>query len=168
MSILRDWFGNKPDPLLGRAENLVQAAQDYAVGMFPPLLERFPILRQVDTGHWDFVLTVAGVFMAATRLNNMRLESAREEQLMEVVAARLNEWKPDGIRGFEDCKGLFENEFDRLNAVGHDPQFVASDAVGKWIVWNILGRPPETDEECMLVRSTGTLATHTFFGWWDK
>lgn len=106
--------------------------------------------------------------MAATRLNNLRLGDAREEKLMEIVAQRLCEWKPDGIRGFEDCKGLFEKEFDRLNAAGHDPRFLASDAVGKWIVWNVLGRPPETDEECMLVRSAGALATHAFFGWWDK
>jgi len=82
--------------------------------------------------------------MAATRLNNLRLGDTREDNLMEVVAKRLNEWKPDGIRGFEDCKGLFEREFDRLERAGHDPQFVAADAVGQWIVWNVLGRPPQT------------------------
>ena len=168
MSFLRSLFGEKPDPLLDRAATLVQAAQVNAVGTFTPLLDRFPILRQVETEHWDFILTVAGVFMAATRLNNLRLGDAREEKLMELVAQHLNEWKPDGIRGFEDCKGLFEKEFDRLNAADHDPRFVASDAVGKWIVWNVLGRPPETDEECNLVRSAGALATHAFFDWWDK
>jgi hypothetical protein len=168
VTFLRTVFGQKPDPLLDRAANLVQAAQVNAVVMFTPLLDRFPILREVDTEHWDFILAVAGVFMAATRLNNLRLEDAREEKLMAVVAERLSEWKPDGIRAFEDCKGLFEKEFDRLNAAGHDPRFVASDAVGKWIVWNVLGRPPATDEECMLVRSAGALVTHAFFDWWDK
>ena len=168
MSFLRGLFGEKLDPLLDRAADLVQAAQMNAVGMFTPLLERFPILRQADTEHWDFIVTVAGVFMAATRLNNLRLGDRREEKLMEVVAERLNQWKAGGIRGFEDCKGLFEREFDRLDAAGHDPRFVASDAVGKWIVWNLLGRPPQTDEECMLVRATGTMVTHAFFDWWDK
>lgn len=168
MSLLRGLFGDKPDTLLDRAATLVQAAQVNAVGMFTPLLDDFPILRQVETEHWDFVLTVAGVFMAATRLNNLRLGDAREEKLMEVVAEHLDEWKPDGMRGFEDCKGLFEKECDRLNAAGHEPRFVASDAVGKWIVWNVLGRPPETEEERTLVRSTGALATHAFFDWWDN
>ena len=168
VSFLRGLFGEKQDPLLDRAADLVQAAQINAVGKFTPLLERFPILRQADTEHWDFILTVAGVFMAASRLNNLRLGETREEKLMEVVAERLNRWNPDGIRGFEDCKGLFEREFDRLVAAGHDTQFVTSDAVGKWIVWNVLGRPPQTDEECMLVRRTGTMATHAFFDWWDK
>ena len=168
VSFLRGLFGERQDPLLERAGDLVQAAQINAVGMFTPLLERFPILRQVDTERWDFILTVASVFMAASRLNNLRLGDTREEKLMEVVAERLNQWKPDAIRGFEDCKGLFEREVDRLAAAGHEPRFVASDAVGKWIVWNVLGRPPQTDEECMLVRATAAMATHAFFDWWDK
>ncbi|HEU0021003.1 MAG TPA: hypothetical protein VFR55_04925 [Dehalococcoidia bacterium] len=87
---------------------------------------------------------------------------------MEVVAKHLNDWNRDGIRGFEDCKGLFDFEFDRLNAAGHDPSFVVSDAVGIWIVWKILGHPPETEEESELVRATGILATVQFFDWWDK
>ncbi len=170
MSFLRRLFHqtNQPDSLLERAENLVQAAQINAVGMFTPLSEHFPILRQVDIEHFDFILTVASVFMAATRLNNLRLGDVREERLMEIVTEQLDQWKPDGIRAFEDCKKLFEIEFDRLTKAGHEPRFVASDAVGKWIVWNVLGRPPSTDEECMLVRTAGGMVTHAFFDWWNK
>lgn len=159
---------NQPKPLLEGAENLVQFAHLNAVGMFTPLLDRFPILLQVDDEHSFFILTVANVFMAATRLNNLHLDKDREERLMEVVAKRLNEWNPEGLRFFEDCKGLFESEFDRLTKAGHEPRFVASDAVGKWIVWNLFERPPQTDEECMLVRATGAMVTHAFFDWWDK
>ena len=154
--------------LLERAGNLVQAAQINAVGSFTTLLDRFPVLQDADVEHWDFILTVASVFMAATRLNNLGLEDVYEERLMEVVAERLDQWNPDAIRAFEDCKGLFEDEFDRLTEAGHEAQFVASDAVGKWIAWNVLGRSPQTNEECMLVRATGTMATHAFFDWWDK
>jgi hypothetical protein len=160
-------FGEKQDPLQEKAATLVQAARASAVGMFVPLLDRFPALREADPDHWDFVLTIAGTFMAATRLNNLGIGDAREEKLMEIVAVQLSEWKPDGIRGFEDCKGFFESEFDRLSAAGHPVRFVASDAVGKWIVWNVLGRPPETEEECTLVRTTGTMVTHSVFDWWE-
>lgn len=166
MRFLGRLLGGRDDPLLEQARGLVQAAHINAVGMFTPLLDRFPSLREVDTEQWDFVLTVAGVFMAASRLNNLKLGDAREERLMEVVAGDLNRWKADGIRGFEDCKGLFEREFDRLTAAGHESQFIAADAVGIWIVWNILGRAPETDQECELVRTTGTLVTYAFFTWW--
>ena len=64
MSFFRRLLGERQDPLLERAGTLVQAAHINAVGMFTPLLERFPSLQRVDTEQWDFVLTVAGVFMA--------------------------------------------------------------------------------------------------------
>lgn len=158
---------NQVDPLLEQAENLLLAAQINAKSMFTPLLDRFPILRQVDVEHWDFILTVAGVFMAATRMNNQHLEDVRADRLNEVFCERMDQWKPDGIRGLEDCKQLYESEFDRLTKAGHESRFVASDAVGLWIVWNILGCKPQTEEERRLVRATGSMVTHAFFNWWD-
>jgi hypothetical protein len=135
--------------------------------MFTPLLDKFSDLRQVDVEDWDFFLTVAGVFMAATRLHNLQLGNDREERLMEIVADRLDKWNQYGIRAFEDCKEFFENEYNRLCTAGHEQRFVASDAVGMWIVWNVLKRPPQTDEECMLARATGIMIVHAFFDWWN-
>jgi len=155
------------DPLLESAEKLVPAANISAIGMFTPLLDKFPLLRPIDIKHWDSIVTVAAVFMASSRLNNLRLEEGREERLMEVVAERLDQWQADGTHVFEDCKKLYESEYDRLAAAGHEQQFLASDAVGKWIVWNVLGRAPNTNDECMLVRAVGAMVTHAFFDWWD-
>lgn len=166
MGILGGLFKPKQDPLHKQAESLVPAAAINATSMFVPLLDKFPFLREADVEHWDFIVTVAGVFMGASRLSNMRISDAREEGLMETVAESLVNWNPDGIRGFKDCKGLYETEYDRLAAAGHEPRFLASDAVGKWIVWNVLGRAPQSDDECMLIRATGTMVTHAFFDWW--
>lgn len=168
LSFLRGFFGSEQDPLLERAKILVHAAHANASSMFTPLLDQFSILGNADAKHWDFILTVAGVFMASTRLHNLRLGETREERLMEIVAECLDQWNPDGIRAFEDCKGLFESEFDRLTEAGHERRFLASDAVGKWIVWNVLGRLPQTEKECSLVRASGAMVTHEFFHWWDK
>jgi hypothetical protein len=161
-------FGQKQDSLREKAMTLVQTAHINAVGMFAPLLDRFPVLQETNAEHWDFVLTIAGVFIAASRLNSLRISNVREEKLMEIIAKDLVERYPDGTQGFEDCKGLFESEFDRLTTAGHESRFVASDAVGKWIVWNVLKRAPQTKEECMLVRATGGIVTHNFFDWWES
>ena len=166
MGILGGVFKPKQDPLQKQAECLVPAASINATSMLVPMLDRFPFLREADVEHWDFTMTVAGVFMGASMLSSMRISDAREEGLMETVAEYLVNWNPDGIRGFEDCKRLYETEYDRLAATGHDPRFLASDAIGKWIVWNVLGRAPQSDDECMLVRTTGTMVTHAFFDWW--
>jgi hypothetical protein len=166
MGILSGLFKPKQDPLQRQAETLVPAAAINATGMFVPLLDKFPFLRKADVEHWDFIVTVAGVFIAASRLSNMRVGEAREQKLMEAVAEYLTKWNQDGIRAFEDCKSLYETEYDRLAAAGHEARFLASDAVGKWIVWNVLGRAPQSEDECMLVRTTGALVTHAFFDWW--
>ena len=155
------------DPLQERATLLFRAARVNAVAMLGPLQERFPILYEIDRKHWDFILTIAQVFEAASRLANLRVGDAREEKLMQIVTSDLSEWDPDGVRGFDDCKSFSDSEFDRLTAAGHEPSFVASDGVGKWIIWNVLGRAPQTTEEAMLVRATGAMVTHAFFDWWD-
>jgi hypothetical protein len=168
MGILGGLFKPKQDPLQKQAETLVPGAGINATSMFVPLLDKFPVLREADVEHWDFIVTVAGVFLGASRLSNMRVSDAREEKLMEIVAESLLNWNSGGIRAFEDCKGFYESEYDRLSAAGHEPRFLASDAVGKWIVWNVLGRAPESQDEYMLVRATGTMVTHAFFDWWKE
>lgn len=156
----------RQDPMQKAAEALVAASRGNAASMFVPVLDRFPILQGTDLQHWDFILTVAGVFMAASRLNNLAVGDAREEKLMEIVAESLEKWDPDGIRVFEDCKRYYEQQYGLLAAAGHDPEFLASDSVGRWIVWNVLGRVPHSKDEVMLVRATGAMVTHGFFDWW--
>lgn len=166
MGILDGLFKPKQNPLQKQADTLVSAAVINATSVFVPLLDRFPFLEKTDVEHWDFIVTVAGVFMGASRLNNLHVGDAQEEMLMETVAEHLVEEYPDGIRAFEDCKGLYETEYDRLATAEHDSTFLASDAVGKWIVWNVLGRAPESRDECMLIRTIGGMVTHAFFDWW--
>jgi hypothetical protein len=162
-------FGSKEDILAKQAEKLVRSANIFAVSFFVPTLDHFPILSEVGTKHWDFIVSVAGVFIATSRLNDLRLDSKREEIVLDIVAKELNEWDPDGIRAFEDCKHLFEMEYDRL-AVSLEYQqnnrFLAADALGIWIVWNLFKRQPQRDEEVKLVRVIGTSVINAFFSWW--
>jgi hypothetical protein len=160
-------FSRKGDPLREQAEMLVDAAQVNATASFVPLLDKFPVLKNVDVEHWDFILTVAGVFVAATRLRNMNFGDAREDKLMAIVSERMVAWNPThGISGFEHCKSFFERTFDGLTRAGHEARFVASDSIGAWIVWDVLNRAPETDEERQLVRAVGAIVTHEFYNWW--
>ncbi|OGC09416.1 hypothetical protein A3J90_02630 [candidate division WOR-1 bacterium RIFOXYC2_FULL_37_10] len=156
--------------LIKQAETLVSGANIFAVSSFVPTLDRFPILSEIDLKHWDFIVSVAGVFIAASLLNNLQLKSDQEDLLMEIVAKKLNDWDPDGIRAFEDCKSLFETEYDRLKASSEyqkDNRFLSSDALGIWIVWNLFGRQPQSDEEVNFVRTIGSTVTHAFFDWWQ-
>ena len=57
--------------------------------------------------------------------------------------------------------------YDLLNA-GYEPQLVASDTIGGWVVWAILGHPAKTEQEFTLVRRVGTMIVQSFFNWWEK
>jgi hypothetical protein len=81
MKSFRELFG-QGDPLLRQADTLVQAAETYAIGTFKPLLKKFSFLREVNKNHWDFILTIAGVFIAVTRLGNLGLGENRQRKLI--------------------------------------------------------------------------------------
>jgi len=166
---LKSFFGKaKTDPLRERAERLVPSANIHATSLFVPMLDEFPLLRSVKPDQWDFVVTIASVFIAATRLRNLKKEDTLEEKLMDIVARGLADWdQKNGIRGFEDCKAMYEGSFDVLTNAHADPRFIASDALGWWIVWNLLGRAPKGEEELRLVRTLGGTTVHTFFSWWE-
>jgi hypothetical protein len=124
----------KNDPLRGKAARLVSSAKVNAVTMFLPMLDQHPLLKKANPEQWDFLLTVAGVFIAATRLQNLHLRDDRQRELMEVVADGLTDLSPEnGIRGFEDCKAMFERTFDALTKIQREPRFIASDSIGQGV-----------------------------------
>ena len=155
------------DPLLKQANYLVEVAQINSIALFQSARKDFLFLQDVNVKHWESILTIAGVFMAANRLKHLRLNEQREQILMKRIVERLAQWEPGyAIRGFEDCKSFFERAFDSLS--GHNLRFVASDAVGSWIVLNILGRPANSEEEWKLVRTVGASVIKTFSNWWAE
>ena len=155
------------DPLLKQADTLVHVAEINANSAFTPLLKKFSFLREVDAKHWDFILTIAGVFVAVDQLVNLGLSENRQRKLMGKVGAKLIQRHPsNGRHGFEDCAAFYERSLNAFASEGDDPQFVASDPVGFWVVWNVLGRPPESEEERRLVRTIGGMIHYTFLNWW--
>jgi hypothetical protein len=158
------------DPLVERAETLVRAAKRNATTAFVPMPERFPALKRASFQQWVFLVTIAGVFIAATRLVNLRLEKSREQALLQKVTEGLTQWDAaNAIRGYEDCHSFFDRTADGLEKSGHDQRFVASDAIGAWIVWNLFGGPPgDSEENRGLIRAIGASVTHSFFRWWEN
>lgn len=152
-----------------QAKTLVKASSLIAVSSYTKTLSHFPILSKVDSEQWDFFVTIAGVFIGASRLSNLQLDGVCEDSLMNIVAIELCDLSSDGIRAFEDCKTLFEEKYDQLAAspvYQTNKQFLSADALGFWIVWNLFGHQPQDNEEIKLIRFIGTLITHSFFDWW--
>ena len=169
MKSFRELLGLGDDPLLKQADTLVQVAETNAISAFTPLLKKFSFLREVDEERWAFILTIASVFIAVNQLANLGLGENRQRKLMGRVGAKLIQWDPsNGRRGFEDCASFYERTLNAFAREGDDPRFVASDPLGFWVVWNVLGRPPESEEERRLVRTVGGMIHYTFLNWWKE
>ena len=163
------WLHKKPDPLLERAENLINAANILGIGSYTDFSADLPIVNKIDTEHWDWVFTIAGVFVADSRLNTDDLEGSRKQQIHDLIMQKLASWKPDGLGGLHDCKIFFERTYDslaKINEYKSDPQFLSSDCLGAWMAWNLLGHAPESDDERKLSRMAGAFVTRSFRDWW--
>jgi len=134
--------------------------------MFPKFVDEFAFIPNDERGqrYWDFVVTIAGVFIALIRLRTLYLNEKRRLKLEKKVAACLVRLYPEIARP----ASFFDKAYyDLLNA-GYEPQLVASDTIGGWVVWAILGHPAKTEQEFTLVRRVGTMIVQSFFNWWEK
>jgi hypothetical protein len=82
MKFLRGLLSRKDDQLRRKAERLVSSARVNATSLFAPTIDQHALLRNVKTEQWDFVVTIAGVFIA----NNPPLE--------------FENWGPTGTRAY--------------------------------------------------------------------
>ena len=142
----------KRDPLESDADLLVGAVNTFAISIFPKFIDEFAFIPHDERGlrYWDFVVTIA-----------LKLEKK--------VAACLVRLYPAIARpAFEKCKSFFDKTYYDLSNAGYEPQLVASDTIGGWVVWAILGHPAETEQEFTLARRVGITIVHSFFNWWEK
>jgi hypothetical protein len=166
-------YSPETDPLLPRAKALVTTAREVGVGSYEPMVSQFPSLaadfaKKHAAGHWEFIIATAGIYIAAARLQNLQVGAQRELALMGEVSVGLAEWDPVNARAcFENCKDGFAKNFEALTAQGVEPRFLAAGSIGLWVAWNILDRPPQTEEEGDFVSRIGGAITHGFFGWWN-
>ena len=152
--------------LVKDGERLTSIAGIFAVTSFVPHLNHYPFLRHADPTRWDFIVSAACVFLAVTGLNELGLDDETESRVIDVVSAQVAEWNPNGLRAVEACKTMFERESARLASTGYPQQFLATDALGIWIFWNLFDRAPISQSEVEFVRTIGTGVVHEFFTYW--
>jgi hypothetical protein len=157
-----------------KAKDLVRAAECLAISSLVPICDAIPSIRKVDTEKWDFFVSVASVFIAASRLRTLPGDGD-EKSVMESVSNLLADWSDSGCAAFQDCQEFYAYEHACLLDHGHPQEFISSDAVGKWIVMNVFDGSAKGGlfarrrrrERAKIVRAIGTLVVGTFAGWWE-
>lgn len=170
MSFFNRLRGQKTSPLVERAHSLVGVADVNAVSSFVQTLDHFPCLRSVDPKRWDKVLTVAGIFVAVSRLNQEPDTAPERSSLLDIVTKETVRWDSRAVEAVDNCRNFVDRTYDALSQdpdYAADPKFLFSDALGGWIVWNLLDHAPSNEEERRMARVLGSTVVHEFYSWWQ-
>ncbi|OGP95205.1 MAG: hypothetical protein A2157_06590 [Deltaproteobacteria bacterium RBG_16_47_11] len=168
MSIIKKLFGSSRTDFTKEACNLLPSAKIFATTSYSTVAKEFQGICAVDLARWDFVLTIGGVFVAISQLNHEDLAESTKNSLLDIIIDAVVTWQPDAPEAVEDCRRFVDRTYEGLATLPEsktNAQFLFSDALGSWIVWNLFRRAPSTPEERQLIRVLGGMLIHSFMYW---
>lgn len=168
MSIFERFHTKTNSASADKGRLLPSAAQTHAVSCFVSFLNEFPSLRKVETKRWDATLTTAAIFVAVSRLNQETMSEQAHDELLGIVTQEAVRLDPQAVDAVEDCRTFVDRTYDGLASDPSyaDRKFLLSDSLGGWIVWNLVGHAPATEDERRMVRTLGAHVVHAFYSWW--
>lgn len=133
------------------------------------LKKRFPAITNVDLGQWDFFVSVACVWAAIAQLNNEDIPANKKEEVRKTVVRSLMERYSDGPMALEDCTGLIKKEGSRdaiVDPISGNEVTGTEQALGLWIVCNLLQRMELNNEEWRIALVLGHLCFKFYESFW--
>ncbi len=154
-----------------RAKMLLPSTKIAGIAFYTSLLEKFPAFNSVSVKDWDFFFPIASVFIATIGMEKIKISRKLKSELSIIYGDTLNEWSSDWNRAFKDCGEFFWRTAEGLQSSTdpvyiQSPKYRISDSIGSWLVWNLLGHSPKTEDERKLVRVIGTIVSEEFIDWW--
>ncbi len=155
--------------LIENSEKLPSVAKVLAVNSYTQFLDKYPVIEKVKPEHWDFVLTIAGIFVGVSQLNHEDIPEHEKDTIHDTVTSAGIEIYPDSTKACEDCRNFVDRTYDGLvkeKEYKDNPKFLFSDSLGSWVVWNLFGHAPSNKDERNLIRILGGFLVHSFISWW--
>ena len=153
--------------LVENGKKLPSSAKILAVSSYTQFLDKYAVIRKVEPKHWDFIFSVAGVFVAVSQLKHTSITDSNRNALLDEITNAATEVYPNFVEACEDCRAFVDRTYDGIKkSYKGDEQFLFSDLLGGWVVWNLFGHAPSDEDERNLVRPLGAFIVHSFFSWW--
>lgn len=145
--------------------SFIAQAELAAVGSYSAFVAQFPSLSEVSVDDWDFYLVVGASFGATLKTQDLNIDEVQRDKLRRSILSALIEWKSDGERAFLDCETLFHKTHQKLT--NNNSQYPTTDALGYWIVFNLLKRPPQEQNERDFMRTVGGWSIGVLGSFWE-
>jgi hypothetical protein len=132
-------------------------------------LADFPSIGTVKSNRWDFIVTVAGIFVAISQLNHEPLDEGVKDDIRKATSYAAIKWNSKAVEAIEDCTQVVDRTYNGLQSskeYSGETQLLFSDSLGFWVVGNLLDHMPESEAERQLVRVLGGALVLSFVNWW--
>lgn len=157
------------DKHIENGKRLPSVAKILAVSSYTQLLDKYPVIEKIKPEQWDFILTVAGIFLCVSQLNHESILENKKDIIRDAITNAGIEVYPDCIQACEDCRNFVDRTYGGLaqtKEYQNNPEFLFSDSLGSWIVWNLFDHAPSNVEERDLIRVLGVYLIHSFISYW--
>ena len=165
------FFSKRRKELTKKAGLLFPSVTLVSKTLFFNLKEKFSVLQTIEEKEWDFYFRVGAIWAATIGLQRLETVNSRtKSSLSKIYGQTIKDWNNNWNLAFEDCGKFFYKTIEKTENISEyelNPTFRISDAIGSWIVWNLLNHRPASQEELNLIRPIGLLTTEEFIIWWE-
>ncbi len=148
-----------------RAEALVTVSKINAASMLTVLREKRSVLDNVDSDHWDLIVTIAGVYAAIAGIHSMQHTKQELTTIFETINVKLRELDPNAENIYRGLHFMLEETQKSRTASKNnsDDHYYKSD-LGYWIVEQVFGHRPQSEQRRELASRVGGMVMDAMYG----
>lgn len=168
MNFLHAIFGSKMKAYEKAASTLVDCANVHAYEIRTLLVkQRHHVLFNLDPKAWEMAVTVGGIYVGFMSLKHLNLGEKSEQPIRHILLSSMLAYSADAGPLLVACKQSLERRFDEFAALGRNDGNEYWEALGEWILTQVLEKDLTDERFLELKRSLGFLVVATFSNWWE-
>lgn len=157
MQFIKQLFGLGYQRYQPFIENIFPSARRLATSSYGPFAQDHPILANISQDQFEYFVTIAGVQGRLSLINDSNIPYRRKVDASIKVIKMLNDWNATAQKPLADFDALIDDAFEQAYAKGEpDSRQLYISTYGNWIVSQLIGRAPMTQEELSLSKAIGT------------
>ena len=152
-----------------RAEELVAVSKINAASMLTELRLEPSVLDNVNSDHWDLIVTIAGVYAAIAGIHSKHSMQHTEQELttiFETINVKLRELGPNAENIYRDLHLMLEGvQKSRPASENDSDDYYFKSDLGYWIFEKVLGHRPQSEQRRSLANRVGSMVMDAMYGY---
>lgn len=152
--------------LIKNTGDLIDAAKIFSTAIVSNRSkEEMDILSKGKFERQRFYIVIASIAIACHGFTYVKYRPNEIAIIENTLIKKIKKWDPDALRALNDCADFVKSYIVFLKK---SDTLSYEAAYGSWVIWNLLNRQPEGQNEIDLVKKIGAEMFELFFSWWKK